>query len=293
LRACLTLNQDPSARLAVAATARWAAEVWRSGAHSRRAVGLPRLLDWWGSTIGGEGRGQPAVWREARGPLGAAWLELKRIGWGWRSACVLVKECGTELNLLECSAAAVAKELRDAVMRDHARRLALREWPQAVEGTRVAFEPIVRALATRRWDAVGKGIVRGVACGAIWTRSRLELSGYIVADTTCQKCGVGFDDIHHRLYLCQHREAVEARARALGGEEAAFLARARAEGPSSALYSKAWFPFTPAAWRRPAQTGVGVVSQLVASDGGRQPVTLDAWSLGVAHACRQEGGVDA
>jgi hypothetical protein len=108
--------------------------------------------------------------------LGAAWLELKRIGWGWPSACVLVKECGTELNLLECSAAAVAKELRDAVMRDHAQKLATREWPRAEAGTRVAFEPIVRALATKRWDTMGKGIVRGVACGAIWTRCRLEQS---------------------------------------------------------------------------------------------------------------------
>ena len=197
MRACLALNQDPSARLVVAAVARWAAEVWRSGAHAGRAVGLPRLLDWWESTIGGGSRGQPAGWREARGPLGAAWLELKRIGWGWRSARVLVKECGTELNLLECSAAAVAKQLRGAFVRDHAQKLAAREWPQAEAGARVAFEPIVRALATKRWDRMGKGIVRGVACGAIWTRCRLGQSGHTVVDTTCQECGVGFDDIHH------------------------------------------------------------------------------------------------
>ena len=105
-----------------------------------------------------------------RGPLGAAWSELKRIGWGWRSPCVLVKECGSEVSLLECSAAAVAEQLRAAVRRERARTLAERAWPSMQSGTRVAFEPIARALATKPWGVMGKGIVRCVASGAIWTR---------------------------------------------------------------------------------------------------------------------------
>jgi hypothetical protein len=60
---------------------------------------------------------------------------------------------------------AVATQLREAVMRGHAQRLAAREWPQAGAGARVAFEPIVRALATKRWDTMGKG--KQPACQAL------------------------------------------------------------------------------------------------------------------------------
>ena len=67
----------------------------------------------------------------------------------------------------------MAKQLRVAVMREHARTLAERAWPSMQSGTRVAFEPNVRGWATKRWGVMGKGIVRVVAGGAIWARVRL------------------------------------------------------------------------------------------------------------------------
>ena len=93
-------------------------------------------------------------------------------------------------------------------MREHARTLAERAWPSMQRGTRVAFEPFARAVATKRWGATGKGIARGAACGAVWSKVRLEQAGY----------AVGFDDLFYRLYVSQYPDIVTARTRALEPE---------------------------------------------------------------------------
>ena len=92
-------------------------------------------------------------------------------------------------------------------------------------------------------DARGKQIVKTVACGAWWTRTRLQDAGYIVDDVRCEKCrdinGGEPDTLFHRVWCCPWQEAVKARNDAACKQlrDAALKA-----GQQSALYSRCIMP---------------------------------------------------
>jgi hypothetical protein len=76
----LAILRDPSWKLAIAATLRWAQEVWQAGqrqGHGFSVVDLRRAFE--------AGR-NPTPWKTVRGPMGAMRMELKRLGWEAKSA---------------------------------------------------------------------------------------------------------------------------------------------------------------------------------------------------------------
>ena len=152
MRATLLVGNDPSAKAAVAAMARWASEACTCGTLGIRAVGIARMATWWTARLGGGGGPGPvAGWARVNGPISAAWCEAQRLGWTWPNPFLLQAAEGEEISMLVCSASAVARRLREAVMRQHAVQLAEAAWPDG-GGGRVAVEPILAHLASKKVD---------------------------------------------------------------------------------------------------------------------------------------------
>ena len=100
LRAIMLTSGDPTARASVAAACRWAKEVWLAARREHRAAALGTLSSWWGAAIGAGG---PKTWRSAKGPLGTALMELRRITWSWPSPFKFRNELGQDLVLTQLS----------------------------------------------------------------------------------------------------------------------------------------------------------------------------------------------
>ena len=73
----------------------------------------------------------PSKWVKVAGPLGAATLEMARLGWAWLSATKLSDDEGCTVDVLALSWQAVRKRLTDAVARQLARELAAKAWADA------------------------------------------------------------------------------------------------------------------------------------------------------------------
>ena len=78
--AWLLLEGDPTTDLSVACALRW--ECWESD-FSRRALSRSVLEGLYNRI---SSLSPPHSWRQVRGPLSAAKLELRRLGWSWPSA---------------------------------------------------------------------------------------------------------------------------------------------------------------------------------------------------------------
>jgi len=88
----------------------------------------------------------------------------------------------------------------------------------------------------KRFDAVGKGLIRAAGCASIWTRQRALEAGYEV-DPTCELCGEEVDTVFHRLYDCKAPAAVHARTLCCPGW---FMRHVRME-PDNPVYTRGIF----------------------------------------------------
>ena len=59
----------------------------------------------------------PRCWRQVRGPLGAAWLTLRRFGWSWVDPVRVQTDLGATICLTEFSPKAIEDALNCAGMR--------------------------------------------------------------------------------------------------------------------------------------------------------------------------------
>ena len=81
LSAALLLDGDPCADASIACATRWAQEAWCSALDGRRL-----RLSTMAAAFENMGTSWPSTWRAVCGPMGAARLELGRLGWRWPSA---------------------------------------------------------------------------------------------------------------------------------------------------------------------------------------------------------------
>ena len=77
--AALLLQKDPTHDIATAAARRWHKEVWCSTIDNRR-VRLTDLMHWLKQVA------SPIGWKKCKGPIGAVHLELRRLGWKFKSS---------------------------------------------------------------------------------------------------------------------------------------------------------------------------------------------------------------
>ena len=145
------------------------------------------------------------------------------------------------------SPARVAAEAQQAYKRRLEAELA-REWGQGARDeaagrpsrVRLTAEPIRRALRSARFTATDKAAIAPLACNGVWTRDRLVRKGVRI----CAERDP--DTIFHRLYVCPMVRAERAAA-----STPRFLREARAAGPESLLYTRAWMRH-PEEWPEPA-----------------------------------------
>ena len=98
------------------------------------------------------------------------------------------------------------------------------------------------APSCKRYDALGKSVVKKAACGCRWTHGVAAEKGYDV-DPTCALCGLAVDTPKHRAYECTHPLVVAAREAAASPElTAEFLAEAVASPDDHPLFSRLTIP---------------------------------------------------
>ena len=241
----LLLEGDPTAAAVVAPAARWAQEAWASSTGDTTATPMGRLVEAHANLKAKP----PRRWGQARGPGGAAWLTLERLGWTWPRAWEFATRSGEVINLSTASPKLVqrllAEETRAGLEREATAALLRRGianpavgiadndgplGPAGSSSERVTFAPVRRVLRSSDLDAAQKGCLRAAVSGALWTRRRMADAGYDV-DAACPLCQSGADDtLWHRMWEC------EASADLRRGQEA-LTRRALAAGPGSALYS--------------------------------------------------------
>ena len=229
----LVLYGDPVAPLAVAASSRYAQEVWNAGADRHgRGMSLPELGQVWRAV-------QPLMpelrWPFARGPMAICMLELKRVGWSMKDPYTFVDEHGLEYSLIERSPRLVMQDFQAAHHRMLARQVASKSGYQGLEGLRVAPEVMQKVLRSKRLSPLEKGSLRCWLAGGLWTQQRLIQAGYLV-DNKRQLCEAEVDTPYHRIFRCL---AVEAHRSANASR--GLLDKARAIGEGNPLLERGLF----------------------------------------------------
>ncbi len=211
----------PTWKAEVEIVLQYAGEVWQACllGHKQPRTGqmtLPQIAQVWNAVntadvIKDDGRRR--VWANARGPITSLHLTLHRIDWKMVSPFVMHDDFGDEIVLTKTSPQLLAQMLKAAVMRRLQREVgeAAARTDENFMGRRVATEHISSQLKSdRRLSAMDKASYMAVVCNAVMTHDKAVKAGYLVPNR-CPLCGLGPDTIFHRIWRCQHAEAVAAR----------------------------------------------------------------------------------
>ena len=237
LEAVLLLEGDSAWSSAMAPVVRWAREVWFASTGVGGGFSLPQLLECFAAFD----RRRPSTWKHVRGPMAAAWLSLRRVGWQWPSAFTLINEDGVEVVLTKWTPKALQDMLRISLRRKleerMAARLAAKGWRGADGGLvqpRVSMGPVLKLCRARKHplEPRNRGCLLAVAAGGLWTQSRLADAGYATS-ALCPLCKAAIDTEHHRWWHCP---ASQAARDSIAGED--LQRRARAAGKDSLLFSR-------------------------------------------------------
>ena len=280
LTAALLVEGDPTRRAAVAVAVRWAEEVWAAANGEQGAMDCPELAWAWEQVQGS----WPTRWGQVRGPLGAAHLTLRRVGWSWPSAFTFTDADGRPHVLTRVSPRMVQRLLEEAVKTKQEQGLAAslqREGARAADGWRpfcgrASMAAVTRVLGSKVGggvDARGAGALRSVAAAAVWTNTRLTAAGYDVPEA-CALCGLAPDTLHHRWWVCPASK--EARESITTDKT---RQRAMAAGPEAVLYTRAVMEHAAEVWAGPAEEPCPVL-QVRDNDG--------EWKTVEAHDLREE-----
>ena len=157
-----------------------------------------------------------AKWSATRGPIGAAILTIDRIGWSPISATKWKDDRGIEIDLTLYSPKLFDILVRDSCQRLAERSLAKKTADPLLVNRSACLDPARDYIKKRKHSTKAKSAVAAVVTNSLWTKSRLRESGYQLDDVLCDLCGVATDTLHHRLWICNHPQAVCARNRIAG-----------------------------------------------------------------------------
>ena len=207
----LAFHGDPTAGMAVAASVRWAREVWAAAAGSPDALGLTWLRGYWQEWHEAGGR---RTWRTAKGPLDVVHLELRRVGWTFTSPFAYTDGKGDEVTLTLTSPKRVEQMLRQSTQDKLICDMADSKGWHCDPGQYFELAPLRRLARSARLDSREQGLLRAFGTNALWTPARQQQCGYEVP-ARCSLCGGPTDDLEHRLYRCTAAEVSKVRDRIL------------------------------------------------------------------------------
>ena len=154
------------------------------------------------------------TWRGSKGPLANAVLSLRRIGWRADGPFRRTDDRQQAVILADYSPNLLCQLLRDGVQRqlerDMGGKLGFGVAEMTQEPVRALVDVARAMLRSSTLDARGKGLVRALFCGSLWTTQRARECGYDI-EVKCAMCGGPRDDVAHRL-RCTHPDVVAARA---------------------------------------------------------------------------------
>ncbi len=134
--------------------------------------------------------GQRREWGAVRGPLGAMFLSLHRVGWKMIDPFTIINSDGDSILLTTTSPPMLATLLRHAVQRAIQSKVGkdIAKVDGGFEGRRAAGEHVAARLkADRTLTAKDRAAYMSVACRAVMTYSRAASMGYLVLDE-CPLC---------------------------------------------------------------------------------------------------------
>ncbi len=194
----LLAENDPTWRQGLGPVLTWGTICWKAATQPsfQAFVTIPQL----GDLAAGVLQCLPTTWSGVKGPLGAAHLSMKRIGWRFKTPFTVESESGTELALTAISPALLQYHLVTAwkikLGRTASRAVGIdlesQEDASVYQKTSQALGPSYRS------------ILRAFMVHGIWSTARLYSVGYSVSPY-CDKCGAR-DSLHHRLFECGFTE---------------------------------------------------------------------------------------
>ena len=210
----LAMEGSPLWRQALGPLLTWSTVCWKAAVDGgfQLFVDLPRLHQLAGRVLAC----LPTRWGDVRGPLGAAALSMKRIGWNFVHPFLVRTDTGVELALTAVSLALLGWHVRTAWKKYECRAAG------RVLRTDCQIDPTAYQKASRSAElkAHHKALLRAFLSQAVWSNHRLSSLGYDV-DQNCQKCGAESDSLYHRLWRCSCTEAL--RQERFSGQELEWL----------------------------------------------------------------------
>jgi len=237
LTALWAVHGDPLWKPVTSAIQKWGQEVYLATNRTTKRAGIlpvKELRDVWMEAAASV----PKKWEKSEGPLHAAMLELRRIGWEAADPFVLVTDLEGKVKLAETPPKMLAKMLKDAVQRMHERNLAAKlNWGAEDQPERVCVDH-VKALLSKK-SKIDKEATLAALCAvtdAVWTGERARRAGYVVPDESlmCKLCGNAKDSVHHRLWWCPAVHTIRCRV-----AKCHHIESARKAGEDSVLYNRA------------------------------------------------------
>ena len=310
LTAVRLIRDDPSRGCAYAPIIRWAREVWnasvsdaldannadRQGSRGEEE-GIPST--WERPALSKSGRrcgggniclddlkrlwrralpGNVRTWGDIRGPMCAAIMSARRLGWRFKGPFDLVMEDGIPLALQEISPAMVERWAQRAWQHRTERAMAAKwvdhGWQdekdladavdaiEARKGVPAAATAITRMLNKTKVRSAIKHGLTAIAADAVWTKERLHRHG-LASSPSCIRCSSGDPDTtHHRAWVCPASTDIRERIATVDQR-----IRARS-APRSLLWAKGWIPSLASLLPPPADFEM----RLWTPDDGEQPL---------------------
>ncbi len=144
------------------------------------------------------------LWKQVRGPLGAAALTAARLGWRFDGPFKIYDSDGVETRLTNTSPRLLRRNAVEAVRANMERRVAhawAEDEPQ-YHGRRACLDLVTSTVNNSKYlSGYQKGVMRAATCGAIMTGAKALRHGYKVTGL-CPLCQRALDTMAHRVYGC-------------------------------------------------------------------------------------------
>ena len=205
-------HQDPSAKAGFAPASRWAKEVWGAFAPSSEDRDNMKPKELLSAFIKSKPLGCQS-WRGVRGPSVVCARSLERINWKWAAPFKFESDKGEVIYLTEHPPKLVERLLHEGALRSLQETLGKKaaEKDADFKEARACLDPAKEVARSSKTSEEGKRWLEKAVCNAVWTRTRAREADYKVATVDCPKCGLDFDDVFHRVWLCSHHEVKKAR----------------------------------------------------------------------------------
>ena len=158
------------------------------------------------------------LWKQVRGPLAAAMMSARRIGWESVEPFVWLTDNGVKLHMAQNAPKLIEWHVMQSVQRLIGRRIASKLDHPDMEGRRANVSAVARLLRSTAKDAFGPELsctMQVIVANGAWPPQRQYEAGY-TDDAFCELCsqivpGGCADTVFHRAWECCAPEVVAIR----------------------------------------------------------------------------------